>query len=272
MYQAAVITGAASGIGLALATALSAKGARVVLADIEYERAAAEAEAIRTAGGDAIALFADHADKASLAELADYCFDHLSDIDLVVANAGVGAGGPIFTTPDRNIDWVLAVNLLGPVHLSQAFVPRMIDADRPACFAVTASEHALGLPHRGGQASIYTISKHAVLGFVETLRRDLAETSVKVSVICPGVVTTEIWNPLRNRHDRYGGPRIVGAQPTSQNGLSPEVAAERILEGLSAEEFYVLTHGADIAEVHAARSHEIDAAINRFRDRYGPEA
>ena len=266
MTKTAVITGAASGIGLGLARTLAAQGAQVILADIEFDRAQTAALEI---GDAAIAMPVDQADEASIVALADRAFDRFGTIDAVFANAGVGAGGPIYTTPQRNIDWILSVNLVGPIWLSRAFVPRMIAQNTPSRFVVTGSEHSLGLPHRGGQASIYTISKHAVLGFAETLRRDLADTSVHVSIVCPAVVTTDIWNPLRTRHERFGGPRVVKQRPTGQTGLDPETAAQRILDGLEAGEFFVLTHGADIAEVHDARAGEISAALNRFAMRYG---
>jgi NAD(P)-dependent dehydrogenase (short-subunit alcohol dehydrogenase family) len=273
-YSTAVITGAASGIGFGIAQTLAQRGCRVVLADIEIERAEAQAEAIRASGGDAMALFADHADRASLGALADAAFGKLGAIDLVVANAGVGAGGPLFSARQRNIDWVLAVNLVGPINVAQAFVPRIIAQGTPARFALTASEHGVGLPTRGGQASIYTVSKHGALGVAETLRRDLAETNVAVSVICPAVVVTDIWNPLRTRHERFGGPRQVdeGHKPAPESGLSIAEAGERIVAGFDAGEFYVFTHGTDIAEVHSARAREIEGALARFSEKYGPKA
>jgi NAD(P)-dependent dehydrogenase (short-subunit alcohol dehydrogenase family) len=161
---------------------------------------------------------------------------------------------------------------MGPLWLSRYFVPRMAAQETRSRFVVTGSEHSLGVPDRGGQASIYTLSKHAVLGFAETLRRDLAGTGVNVSIICPAVVTTDIWNPLRTRHERFGGARILTERPESQLGLSPDVAAERILDGIAADEFYLFTHGADAEEVHRAHADEIDGAIARFRERYGADA
>jgi NAD(P)-dependent dehydrogenase (short-subunit alcohol dehydrogenase family) len=269
LIDSAVITGAASGIGLALARTLAARGARLVLADIEFERAQAEAALI---GDAAIALPVDHADEASIAALATEARARLGAVDAVFANAGVGAGGAIHTTPQRNIDWVMAVNLMGPIWLSRHFVPAMIESGRAGRFVVTGSEHSLGLPPRGGQASIYTISKHAVLGFAQTLRRDLADSGVAVSIICPGLVTTEIWNTLRNRHERFGGPRIVADRPGGQEGLDPALAAHRILDALADGEFYVFTHGADLADVSGEQADEIAAALARFKARYGENA
>lgn len=268
----AVITGAASGIGAALADYLAARGTHVILADIDADRAETVASAIRAKGGTATACSVDHADRSSIEALAGFAKAELESIDLVVANAGVGAGGPLWSTPQRNIDWVMAVNLMGPIWMAQAFVPLLIEADRPSRFALTGSEHSLGLPARGGQASIYTVSKHAVLGVAETLRRDLAETQVEVSIICPAVVLTEIWNPLRTRHDRFGGPRIMERRTSTEPGLTPDEAAARILDGFDAGEFYIFTHGNDIAEVHGAQAGEIEVALERFRTKYGPDA
>jgi NAD(P)-dependent dehydrogenase (short-subunit alcohol dehydrogenase family) len=263
-----VITGGASGIGAALAKQLASDGARVVVADINLERAAATAAEIRAAGGDAIALHVDHADEASIEKLAAASFAHLGQIDAVFANAGVGAGGPIHITPQRNVDWILRVNLMGPLWLARHFAAKMAEQDMPSRFIITGSEHSLGLPSRGGQASIYTLSKHAVLGLAETLRRDLAATNVAVSIICPAVVNTEIVaNSMRTRHAEFGGPREVPNNPSGLVGIDADSAARFILTGVEAGEFYLFTHHDDIAEVHAARSHEISAALERFAQR-----
>ena len=137
MIETAVVTGAASGIGLGIARALVAQGARVVLADIEIDRARAAAKDI---GANAVAMPVDQADEASIVALADTAFGELGQVDAVFANAGVGAGGPIYKTPQRNIDWVLSVNLMGPLWLARAFVPRLIAQQGPSRFVVTGSE------------------------------------------------------------------------------------------------------------------------------------
>lgn len=146
--QTAVITGGASGIGKGLATALANGGARVIIADIEVDRAH---EVAREIGGRAVAMPVDHADEASIAGLADACFAELGAIDAVFANAGVGAGGAIHTVPQRNLDWVLSVNLMGPIWLARHFVPRMVDADRVSRFVITGSEHSLGCRRAAGR-------------------------------------------------------------------------------------------------------------------------
>jgi NAD(P)-dependent dehydrogenase (short-subunit alcohol dehydrogenase family) len=271
-FGSAVITGAAAGIGAALARHLAGDGAKVVLADIEIGKAQGVADAINAAGGDAQAFLLDQGDAESIARFAEDSVNWIGHApDLVLANAGVGAGGAIYSTPRRNIDWVLGVNLIGPIELARAFVPLMIERGQLARFVTTASEHAVGLPSRGGQASIYTISKHGALGFAEVLRRDLDGTCVSASVICPAVVNTDIWNTMRNRPLHYGGPRLLDEthKPDPVHGLSPDAAAQRIVDGLEAGEFYVFTHGQDIAEVHRARADELDAALNRFSNRYG---
>ncbi len=266
--SSAVITGGASGIGAALAQELAAAGARVIIADIGIDRAEVTAAAIRDHGGDAVAMLVDHTDEASVAALADASFDHLGQVDVVFANAGVGAGGPIYTTPQRSVDWIIGVNLLGPLWLSRHFVPKMIAQGSAARFIVTGSEHSIGLPARGGQASIYTISKHAVLGFAETLRRDLAQTNVAVSIICPAVVNTDILaNSARTRHEKYGGPRVPSNVESGLTGIDPDVAAKHILGGIDASEFYLFTHHDDLAQVHEARATEISGALERFKIR-----
>jgi NAD(P)-dependent dehydrogenase (short-subunit alcohol dehydrogenase family) len=264
----AVITGGASGIGAALAKKFAFAGAQVVVADINVERAEATASEICADGGNAIAIHVDHADEASIEKLSATCFAHLGQIDAVFANAGVGAGGPIHTTPQHNIDWILRVNLMGPLWMARHFASKMAEQKTPSRFIITGSEHSLGLPSRGGQASIYTLSKHAVLGLAETLRRDLANTNVAVSIICPAVVNTEIVaNSMRARHAQYGGPREVPNNSGGLVGIDADSAAEYILSGIEADEFYLFTHHVDIAEVHSARSAEINAALERFAKR-----
>jgi NAD(P)-dependent dehydrogenase (short-subunit alcohol dehydrogenase family) len=206
--------------------------------------------------------------------LAAFAFDKFGPVNLLVNNAGVGAGGPLHKVKPDMWRWTFAVNVDGVYHAVRAFAPRMLAQGAPARIVNTASEHALGLPSRGGQITAYTASKHAVLGLSDGMRRDYAGTNIAVSVVCPGLVATEIWNAQRNRHGQFGGPREAPPEAASgmAAGLSTDAAAERILDGIDAGEFLILTHGADIAEVAGPRIAEVEAALARFKARYGGTA
>lgn len=273
-FATAVVTGAASGIGRALAQELAASGSRVMLADIAEDQAQAAAAAISAAGGDAVAIGYDASEPQDADRLVAAAKARFGAISLVVLNAGVGAGGPLYKVRPDNFDWVFAVNVTGVFHGVRAFTPLMLAQGAPGRIAITGSEHSLGLPERGGLASPYTASKHAVHGLAAGLRRDLAETPVEVSLICPGLVATDIWNSPRTRPARFGGPRdldpALGAQQAL--GLAPEIAAHRIHAQLVDGEFYVFTHGRDLREVASARADEVGDALARFAARYGPHA
>jgi NAD(P)-dependent dehydrogenase (short-subunit alcohol dehydrogenase family) len=271
MASASVIVGSASGIGLALATALARREWRVVLADIEADKAKARAAELRAQGYDAVGHPADAVDAASLERLADFAFARFGTVNLLVNNAGVGAAGPLHKVKPEMWRWTFAVNVDGLYHAARAFIPRMLAQGAPARIVNTASEHALGLPPRGGQITAYTGTKHAVLGLSEGMRRDYAGTNVAVSVVCPGLVATQVWNALRNRHPQFGGPREAPPEAAAgmSNGITPETAAARILDGIEAGEFLILTHGRDIAEVTGPRIAEVEAALARFKARYG---
>ncbi len=270
----AVITGGASGIGLALGQALAAKGAAVVLADIEGPKAEAAAQAIRDQGGAALGCFVDVADPASNQALADFAFERFGRVTLVFLNAGIGAGGAIHKASRANITWTFEVNVMGTIDGVRAFAPRLLEQDIPSRLVITASEHGLGLPVRGGQATPYTASKHALVGLAEAMARDYVDTPLAVSVLCPGLVVSEIWNGFRNRHEKFGGPRQLDEAfgRESQAGLPACVAAERILRGVEADEFFLFTHGRDIAEVARPRAEAIEGALARFWAREGDQA
>ncbi len=245
-----------------------------MLADVDADGAFAAAEEIRSQGAEAFAMAYDASNPGDADQLADAAFASLGDVRLVVLNAGVGAGGALPLMRPQNFDWVFAVNVSGLFHGVRAFAPRMLAQARPSRIALTGSEHAFGLPSRGGLATAYTASKHAVHGLAAGLRRDLAETALGVSLICPGLVATAIWNSARARPARFGGPRALTSAPAefAASGLAPDLAARRIHEQLAAGEFYVFTHGQDIREVALERAGEVSAALDRFTERDGGDA
>ena len=270
----AVVTGGASGIGFGIASALAKRGAKVVLADIEAERALAAAEALRDQGLEATSCYLDVIDQASWDATADLAFGHWDQApQLLFNNAGVGGGTTVHATPERIWDWVFSVNIRGVYLGVKTFAPRMLESGLPGKIVNTASEHALGLPPnlRGGIVAPYTAAKHAVMGYSLCMRRDFADTNLSAGVICPGLVESDIWNAFRNRHDTFGGARarvLDGPNPMA-HGLPAAIAGDRIADQVESDAFFIFTNGPDEAEVIDTYQAEVTAAMAGFRARYG---
>jgi len=269
----AVVTGGASGIGLGIGRALAARGAKVVLADIEAERAGEAARVLAADGFDVVGLHLDVIDEASWRTLADRAEAQWGQpVQLLFNNAGVGAPGTVHRVSRQTWDWVFKVNVEGVYLGVSTFAPRMLESGLPCRIVNTASEHALGLPDSatGGISAAYTSAKHAVMGYSLCARRDFEGTNIDVGVICPGPVATDIWNSFRNRHGDFGGPRtlkVEGEIPMSRH-LPATAAGERIVEQLQAGSFFIFTNGPNEAAVIDRYQAEVTAAMAAFRARY----
>ncbi|MBI5942303.1 MAG: SDR family NAD(P)-dependent oxidoreductase [Caulobacterales bacterium] len=270
----AVMTGGASGIGFGVAQALAKRGAKVVLADIEAERALAAAETLRDQGLEATSCYLDVIDQASWDATADLAFGHWDQApQLLFNNAGVAGPGTVHGVSRQTWAWVFKVNVEGVYLGVKTFAPRMLDSGLPCRIVNTASEHALGLPDsaKGGISAAYTSAKHAVMGYSLCARRDFAGTNLSVGVVCPGPVATDIWNSFRNRHGDFGGPRLLvveGEVPMSRS-LPFATAGERIVEQVEDDAFFIFTNGPNEAEVIETYQAEVTAAMAAFRQRYG---
>jgi NAD(P)-dependent dehydrogenase (short-subunit alcohol dehydrogenase family) len=249
----AVITGAASGIGRAVALRAAAEGMKIVLADIEERPLYETARTLSGAGTDVIAVVTDVSDASSVEALRDRALDRFGGVHLVHNNAGVAAGGPLWTVSESDWRWILGVNLWGVIHGIRAFVP-LLSSQGEGHVVNTASAAGLVSPPFMGP---YNAAKHAVVTISETLYRDLRLTgsNVGVSVLCPGLVRTNIADSERNRppwaHAAAGSQRSPSALQLQLQtavrrqlaaGIDPASVAETVLDAVRTNRFYVLTH------------------------------
>ena len=205
----AVITGGASGIGLATARELGRAGAHVLLADIEPAALDAAVAGLRAEGIEAHGAACDVRSLDSVQALADTAFATLPGVQIVFNNAGVAVGGPVAEMSHDDWRWVIDVDLWGPIHGVEAFLPRMIDQGQGGHLLFTASFAGL-VPNVG--LGPYCVAKYGVVALAEVLARELREHRIGVSVLCPMRVGTNIGQSERNRQDDYGGTRELAAR------------------------------------------------------------
>jgi NAD(P)-dependent dehydrogenase (short-subunit alcohol dehydrogenase family) len=255
--KAALITGAADGIGLALSEALTSAGARVFMSDIAEEKLVQNATRIGAASATC-----DVSDEAAVADLVTHAWAEMGPIDLVCANAGVIVPGSILERSRKEIDWIFSVNVWGIVNTVKPFVRQLRDADRGGHILMTGSEHSLSSPGylRQMPLHLYNMTKHAVLSLGESLRSELEPEGIGVSVLCPGPVVSGLTdNSGTYRPDRFGGPtkleigELVGVDVEKLAALyiPASRAAEIALAGIKAAAFVIPTHAFEKDDVEA---------------------
>jgi NAD(P)-dependent dehydrogenase (short-subunit alcohol dehydrogenase family) len=262
----AVITGAASGIGLETARLLSRRGYRLALADVEAERLETSLAEV-CANGEAIAVVTDVSDKHAVDRLAERTFGRFGRADVVFLNAGVGVGGPTAEMTHADWAWVLGVNLWGVIHGVEAFLPRMVGAGTGGHLLFTASFAGL-VPNVG--LGPYTVSKYGVVGLAEVLHRELRPHNIGVSVLCPMRVATDIGNSERNRPAVYDGPTASPPVPDQSPGnsemagrvLPVELVADQVVRVIGTSQLYILPHEESRAMIRR-RFERIDRAFHQ---------
>ena len=245
--RVAVITGGGSGIGLATARVMADMGARIVLADIEQEPLDHAVDGLRATGTDAHGVICDVADLDAVQALADETFEVMGAAHIVFNNAGVAVGGPIAEMTHADWKWTIDVDLWGPIHGVEAFLPRMIDQREGGHLLFTASFAGL-VPNEG--LGPYCVAKYGVVAMAEVLRRELREHQIGSTVLCPMRVGTNIGNSERNRPAELGGPDAsppVLDQGADNEDLSGGVldvgdVAQMTVDAMMADRLYVLPH------------------------------
>lgn len=275
--KVAFVTGGASGIGLAMVRSLSAAGMKVAVADIEEPALERVAEEFSSSNSQVITLPLDVGDRTAMERAADATEAAFGKVHVVCNNAGVGVGGPVDEMAYTDWDWVLGVNLNGVVNGVQTFTPRIAAHGEGGHFVNTASMAGhIGVPGM----SVYVASKFAVVGLSEAMRADLAPRNIGVSVLCPGVVRTGIFESGRNRPPQLAGERDTAAQILSGSGsaeerasrtaellagaLDPALVGDMVLHALLNEEFYIFTHP-EMAQFTETRHEEMSAAFDRWQ-------
>ena len=245
--KGAVVTGGASGIGLATAKVLASKGARLVLADVEEKALDAAVGELRASGAEAHGVVCDVRTLDAVQAMADAAFDALGTVHVVFNNAGIAVGGPILDMTHDDWRWTIDVDLWGPIHGVEAFLPRLVEQGEGGHVLFTASFAGL-VPNRG--LGPYCVAKYGVVALAEVLWRELREHQIGVSVLCPMRVGTNIGHSERNRDVEYGGPSgqaLVADQDESNQELAGRVlevdgVAQLTVDAILANRLYVLPH------------------------------
>ncbi len=249
--KVAVVTGAASGIGLGLATRFAEEGMKVVLADVEAPALEAAVATLRQAERDVIGVRTDVSSYESVDALAAKAVETYGKVHVLCNNAGVGGGNLLWDTTAEDWQWVLGVNLWGVINGIRAFVPGMVRHGEEGHVVNTASLAGITTPTLD---AIYAASKHAVVAISEALYFQLHVTGTKLSasVLCPGFVQTNILDSARNRPEALQNantsPPPAGAADYAAfmarliaGGLPPSEVAGMVVDAIRADNFWVIT-------------------------------
>jgi NAD(P)-dependent dehydrogenase (short-subunit alcohol dehydrogenase family) len=265
--KVAVVTGAASGVGLGCARTFARAGMKVALCDLRAEPLKGAVENVRALGTDAIGIPTDVSKKDSVEQAAEEVVRAFGKIHIAMNNAGVVLRGlPMAEITDEAWNWVLGVNLYGVIHGIQSFVPRIRAHGEGGHVVNTASMAGLYVGNR--QTGAYSASKFAVVALSEALAKDLAGTNIGVSVLTPAAVATDIYvnSAPAARRDRRSEP----VRADTAAGLAPDDVGERVLDGIRAGQFFLITHPETrswVTDRHARLTAAYDYAEQREAER-----
>lgn len=278
--KVAFVTGAASGIGQGIATALAQAGVRVMLADIEKAALERAVETLKRTNADVDGVVADVSVKGALEEAAARTIDRFGKVHILVNNAGVTGEGPLLNSTQAGWDWVLGVNLWSVIYGFQIFTPLIMKHGEGGHIVSTAS--IAGMIAGGGGAPQYNVTKYGVVALSESTRVELSAHNIGVSVLCPGFIRTNILDAARNLPGRFAGANtrdfanVPANDPAMQivemmrqriaGGIDPLYVGELVREAIEANELYIFTDNEFEAAIDG-RFAEIKKAFDRIRGR-----
>ena len=266
----AFVTGAASGIGLGIATALAQAGVKVMLSDIEEAALASAVEGLKRTNADVASVRADASLKAELQAAAEETRARYGNVHILINNAGVGGLGPYGAWSDAGWNWTLGVNLMAVVWGIEIFAP-MIENQGGGHIVSTASIAGL----ISSSSVPYNVSKYGVVALSEGLRNELGPRGIGVSVLCPGFIRTNIADSRRNLPERFAGlargshlddARRDRLAERISRGIDPLYVGELVREGIENDWPYIFTD-CEFEPMIEARFAEIKQGFDRIRDR-----
>ena len=243
--QVAVITGAASGIGLAVAEHLAARKLRIVAADIDAVGLEQAADRLRSTGAEVLSLRVDVSSRSDIEHLAAQTYERFGAANILCNNAGVVKRGKVWEQTDNDWEWVIGVDLWSVIHGVRSFIPRMLAGGQPGHIVNTASTAGLAaFPMIGS----YNVAKSGVVALSETLHHELRMEGapIGVSVLCPGLVATRIGDSERNRpgHERTAQQAPISMRAPGAVAMQAADVADYVARAIESDQFWMLTHPA----------------------------
>jgi NAD(P)-dependent dehydrogenase (short-subunit alcohol dehydrogenase family) len=240
-----------------MARAFAERGMKLALIDIDAKALDQAAASLRAEGVQVLTFTLDITDVEQLRQAATETARQFGGINIVCANAGVtGFLGPLQQGSDADWSWIIDVNIKGSVNTVQATLPWLLRNEHDAHIVITSSISGLRVhkPSRG--QGMYNTTKYAMVGLAEALALDLEPHGIGVSVLCPGVVNTDISNSGRNRQARYGGACTTAGEDfvlakAAKSGTDPLVFGRWVRKAIERQQFYVITHPQDRDQVEA---------------------
>jgi len=272
--KTAFVTGAASGIGLGIATVLAQAGVKVMLCDIEEAALAKAVEGLKQTNADVDGVKADVSVKSELKAAADATIARYGKVHILVNNAGVGGGGPFGAWTDATWGWTLGVNLMAVIWGIEIFGPLIEQQGEGGHIVSTASIAGL-ISHDSGP---YNVTKYGVVALSEGLRGELAPRGIGASVLCPGFIRTRIMDSLRNLPERFDRPsddRLAAMRSSDMfkfiqervsHGIDPSYVGDLVREGIENDWPYIFTD-VEFEPLIEARFAAIKQGFDRIRGR-----